>query len=158
MDSHESTAKYNIAETCAASISLEVLKELSDDKSREIFNSSTKLNYGAIPGSRELRANLAGLYSSKSSSPIYVDHILITPGAIAANMIALYGLVGRGDHVICHYPTYQQLYQVPASLGADVDLWRAREDKHWQMDIGDLEPLIRPNTKMIIIKYIPFPC
>lgn len=162
MDSYESTARYNIAETCAAPISLDDLKALSEDeshdKSHDIFNPSTKLNYGALRGTQQLRDNLAGLYSSKSSSPIHADDILITPGAIAANLIALYGLVGRGDHVICHYPTWQQLYQVPASLGAEVDLWRAREDKQWQLDIGDLKALIRPNTKMIIIKYIQFFC
>lgn len=110
---------------------------------------SNSNQYGAIRGSEKLRGNLAQLYSAKKS--MSADNILITLGAIAANMTAFYGLIGRGDHVICHYPTYQQLFEVPKSLGAEVDLWRAREERKWQLDIEELKALIRPNTKMIII-------
>lgn len=149
MDKYETASKYNIAETCAASISLDTLKGLSQDKESEMWSPSTKLTYGAIRGSEKLRTNLSNLYSAKK--PFQADNILITPGAIAANMIVLYALIGRGDHVICHYPTYQQLYEIPRSLGAEVDLWRAREERKWQLDIGELKSLIRPNTKMIII-------
>jgi len=149
MDKHETTAKNNIAETCVASISLETLKSLSEDKESDIWSTSTKLTYGAIRGSDRLRGNLANLYSAKK--PFQAENILITPGAIAANLISFYGLIGKGDHVICHYPTYQQLYEIPRSLGAEVDYWKAREDKKWQLDIDDLKPLIRPTTKMIII-------
>lgn len=152
MDAYETSAKYNIAETCAASISLEDLKGLSENKSKSVWDPSTKLTYGAIRGSENLRSDLARLYSSKSASPLPAGNILITPGAIAANHLLLYSLVGRGDHVICHYPTYQQLYTVPASLGAEVSLWKAKEDAKWQLDIEDLKSLIKPNTKLIIIK------
>lgn len=152
MDKYETSAKYNIAETCAASISLEDLKGLSDDESKSVWDPSTKLTYGAIRGSGNLRSNLARLYSSKSASPLSAENILITPGAIAANHLLLYSLVGRGDHIICHYPTYQQLYTVPASLGAEVSLWKAKEDAKWQLDVEDLKSLIKPNTKLIIIK------
>jgi len=149
MDKYEFDAKYNIAETCVASVSLDDLKGLSEDKASEIWSSSTKLTYGAIRGSEKLRKNLAQLYSAKK--PMSAGDILITPGAIAANMTAFYGLIGKGDHVICHYPTYQQLYEIPKSLGAEVDFWRAREEKKWQLDIEELRALIRPNTIMIII-------
>lgn len=152
MDAYETSAKYNIAETCAASISIEDLKSLSDDKSKEIWDPSTKLIYGAIRGSERLRSSLARLYSSKAASPLPADNVLITPGAIAANYLILYALIGRGDHVICHYPTYQQLYAVPASLGAEVSLWKAREDTKWQLDIDELKSLVKPNTKLIILK------
>jgi len=149
MDRHEVNAKFNIAETCVASISLEELRSLSEDRESEIWSPSTKLTYGAIRGSEKLRGNLANLYSAKK--PFQADNVLVTPGAIAANMTVFYGLIGKGDHVICHYPTYQQLYEVPKSLGAEVDLWHSREDRKWLLDIEELKGLIRPNTKMIII-------
>ena len=149
MDTYQTRAKYDIAETCVASISLDDLRGLSEDKSSEIWSPSTKLTYGAIRGSEKLRTILANRYSAKRLCQ--ADDILITPGAIAANMTALYGLVGKGDHVICHYPTYQQLYEIPKSLGAEVDYWRALESNKWQLDIEELKDLIRPNTRMIII-------
>ena len=65
MDDHETKAKYNIAETCCASISLNDLASFSEKKDASLIPFSTKLTYGEIPGMRELRVNLAGLYSSK---------------------------------------------------------------------------------------------
>ena len=51
MDTYETTAKYNIAETCCASISVEDLCALDEDKRSSPFSLSTKLGYGAIRGS-----------------------------------------------------------------------------------------------------------
>jgi aspartate/methionine/tyrosine aminotransferase len=152
MDNHETTAKYNIAETCAASISIDDLLNLAENQRKvSLVPSSSKLTYGTIRGSDALRANLAGLYSARAMSPMSKDHILVTPGAIAANFLVLYALISPGDHVICHYPTYEQLYKVPASLGADVSLWKANPSNKWQLDVEELKGMIKPSTKMIIL-------
>lgn len=152
MDEYETKAKYNIAETCCASISVNELRQLSDKKDAEVVDLSVPLTYGEITGSSALRANLARLYSTKVGTPLQPDNVLIQPGAISANFLVFYSLVGPGDHVICHYPTYQQLYSVPASLGAEVDLWKATPEREWQLDIEELKALIKPNTKLIVIK------
>ena len=128
------------------------LQDLSENKSVNPLSLSTKLVYGAIRGSEKLRGNLARLYSAKTASPLPTENILITNGAIAANFVLLYALAGKGDHVVCQYPTYQQLYSVPESLGAEVSLWRADEDKSWQLDVEELKHMIKAETKMIIIK------
>ena len=154
MDTHETTAKFNIAETCVASISVHDLQALSENSKAQVLDLSTKLTYGSIRGSHELRSNLARLYSARAPWVLSEENILITSGAITANLVVFYALLQKGDHVICHYPTYQQLYEVPTSLGADVSLWKARKDKEWQLDIAELERLIKPNTKMIVIKCV----
>ncbi|KAH7127013.1 pyridoxal phosphate-dependent transferase [Dendryphion nanum] len=151
MDQYEHHCKYNIAETCCASISIDQLRELSEDKEREILKTSTPLTYGAIRGSTELRTNLARLYSARISNPLSPDNILTTTGAIQANYLCAYTLVGPGDHVICHYPTYQSLYEIPKQLGAEVDLWKAKPENEWVPDIEELKKLIKPNTKLIVV-------
>jgi len=151
MDAHENHCKYNIAETCCASISVDQLRELSDNKDRAVLDTSKVLTYGAIRGSDDLRNNLARLYSAKVATPLSPDSILTAPGAIQANYLTTYALVGEGDHVICHYPTYQSLYEVPKQMGADVDLWKATPENGWVPTIEDLKALIKPNTKLIII-------
>jgi aspartate/methionine/tyrosine aminotransferase len=153
MDKYEVTpGVLNIAETCAASISINDIIALCEDLNvPHPINTSTKLTYGAIRGSQALRERLASLYSARVSSPLSPENILITPGAIAANFLLLYTLIGPGDHVICVHPTYQQLYSVPASLGAEVSLWKLRKERNYIPDIEDLRPLIKENTKMIII-------
>ncbi|KAF2755070.1 PLP-dependent transferase [Pseudovirgaria hyperparasitica] len=151
MDLHQPNAKHDIAETCCASVSMEELQNLCENKSKQVLEMPGKLDYGDIRGSDKLRTNLATLYSSKAGSPVSKDSIIITPGAIAANYLFLVSHVGPGDHVICHYPTYQQLYSVPASLGAEVDLWKSDPDNEWVPDIEQLKLLVKPNTKLIIL-------
>lgn len=154
MDEYELKAKYNIAETCVASISVEELIAASDDKATSvssILDPTTILNYGEVRGSTPLRQNLSRLYSSKVGTPLSYENVLITPGAIAANHLIFYALLGQGDHVICHYPTYQQLYAVPESLGAEVSLWKSDPLNKWLPSFEDLESLVKDNTKMIIL-------
>jgi aspartate/methionine/tyrosine aminotransferase len=160
MDEYETSAKYNLAETCCASISVDELLALSEDKTAtvgKLLDSTKVQGYGEIRGSSELRNNLSRLYSSKVGTPLPAENILITPGAIAANHLTLYSLVGPGDHVICHYPTYQQLYSIPESLGAEVSLWKSKADNKWLPDLEELKALVTPNTKLIIIKHVPSP-
>ncbi|KAJ4326430.1 hypothetical protein N0V94_000105 [Neodidymelliopsis sp. IMI 364377] len=130
---------------------VESLRELSEDKNRDVLNTDRVLTYGAIRGAEDLRNNLARLYSAKVASPLSPDNILTTPGAIQANYLVAYSLVGEGDHVVCQYPTYQSLYDVPRSLGADVDLWKMQPEKNWELDLEALKLLIKPNTKLIVI-------
>ncbi|KAK9241171.1 pyridoxal phosphate-dependent transferase [Lipomyces kononenkoae] len=153
MDKYENDAKHNLAETCCASISLSDLVNLSETSeiSNNILDFSRKQVYGAIRGTAALRANIAALCSSNAPVPLPDEQVLVTNGAIQANFLALYTNVGQDDHVICHYPTYQQLYSVPKSLGAQISLWRSKENDCWRLDLEELKSLIRPNTKMIII-------
>lgn len=160
MDENETKCKYNLAETCCASISLDDLCALSEDKNASagsLVLASTKLTYGEIPGTKQLRENLSRLYSSKVGTPLSPDSIVITNGAIAANHLVFYSLLTEGDHVICHYPTYQQLYSVPESLGAKVDLWRSKEENGWLPDFAELEAMVTEETKLIILKYAHLP-
>ncbi|KAJ5338847.1 hypothetical protein N7452_005575 [Penicillium brevicompactum] len=152
METYETTAKHNLAETCSASISLNDLLALSPKDN--LIDFSQKQVYGAIRGTEALRTNIANLYSPSSESqdgPVSAEGVLVTNGAIQANFLALYTNVGPGDHVICQYPTYQQLYSVPESFGAEVSLWRSEEVHGWGMDLQKLKDLVKSNTKMIIL-------
>jgi len=153
MDKYEVTpGVLNIAETCAASISIDDLVALCEDPDiPPPLQTSKKLTYGSIRGSDALRGRLAALYSARVASPLSPNNILITPGAIAANFLLLYTLIGPGDHVVCVHPTYQQLYAVPESLGAEVSLWKLKKEKKYIPDVEELESLVKENTKMIII-------
>ncbi|KAJ9151830.1 Capreomycidine synthase [Pleurostoma richardsiae] len=153
MDRYENTPGcLNIAETCAASISVDDLQALSTDSSAPgPLHTDTKLVYGAIRGSDGLRKRIASLYSRGDTATLPSENVLVTQGAIGANFLLFYTLVGAGDHVICVYPTYQQLYDVPKSLGAEVSLWRLKEENGFVPDPNELEGLVKDNTKMIVL-------
>ncbi|TFB03013.1 Aspartate aminotransferase [Trichoderma ghanense] len=121
------------------------LVQLSEDKATNPLQTSTVLTYGAIRGSSTLRERIASLYEGDQLS---AESVLITQGAIAANFLVFYGLVGPGAHVICVHPTYQQLFSVPESLGAEVSLWRLRPENGLVPDVDELETLVKANTKV----------
>ena len=83
MDAYEETpGVINVAETCAASISIDDLVNLCEDpKVPHPLKLSKKLTYGAIRGSDALRQRLADLYSVRVPVPLSKNNILITPGA-----------------------------------------------------------------------------
>jgi aspartate/methionine/tyrosine aminotransferase len=149
MVDHEGTGKHDLSESCCASMSIKELQALSPDSSALPISLDEIQGYGPVRGSEKLRTNVAALYSGGNLS---AKDVLITPGSIQANFLIMYALISPGDHVICHYPTFQQLYAVPESLGASVTFWRAREDKRWSLDVDELEKMITPKTKLIVIK------
>ncbi|KAH7018353.1 pyridoxal phosphate-dependent transferase [Microdochium trichocladiopsis] len=160
MDKYETTPNVlNLAETCAASITIEDLVRLNSQKQLAAppIDYSVPMTYGAIRGSSGLRDHIADLYNSSPRSlhgkfqTLTQKDVIVTTGAISANYLVFYSLVEAGDHVISVYPTYQQLYTVPASLGADVSLWKLDAKRGFVPDVSELEKLIRPNTKMIVI-------
>lgn len=142
----------NIAETCAASVSIEDLQSFSTDTAaKSPLSLSTKLTYGAIRGSDSLRERVAALYADDATEPLSPSSVLITQGAIAANFLLFYSLIGPQDHVVCVYPAYQQLYGVPQSLGAEVSLWKLKMENGFIPDIEELDSLVKSNTKMIVL-------
>ncbi|GAW11741.1 hypothetical protein ANO14919_010910 [Xylariales sp. No.14919] len=160
MDTYENTpGVLNIAETCASSISVSQLGEFysdgGDGLAPPIVDFARPMTYGAIRGSDELRRNIAALYSDERGADdadgLSSADIIVTQGAIAANHLVFYTLVGPGDHIVCIFPTYQQLYTIPETLGAEVSLWKLRTEDQYVPDVAELEKLIKNNTKMIVI-------
>ena len=148
MDAYETTpGVLNVAETCAASVSIDDLVDMARGPAKNPIDTSIKLTYGSIPGSQTLRERVA-VHCSAGEVQLKAEDVIITQGAIAANFLSLYTLIGPGDHVICVYPTYQQLYDTPRSLGAEVTLWRLKEENQFIPDVNELPSLIKKNTKV----------
>ncbi|KAM6508268.1 hypothetical protein FALCPG4_018145 [Fusarium falciforme] len=68
-----------------------------------------------------------------------------------ANYLVLTTLCGPGDHIVCQYPTFGQLYLLPKYNGVDVSLWGLKETAEWSPDLEELAGMLKPNTKAIII-------
>ncbi|CVL03262.1 related to transaminase type I [Fusarium mangiferae] len=118
-----------------------------DPKAQGPIDTSLKLTYGPIPGSNALREN--SCTGQHQDTRLVAEVIVVIQGAIGANLLALYSLVGSNDHLLCVYPTYQQLCEVPRSIGAEVSLWKQKESFIPNGD--ELINLIRKNTEMTII-------
>ena len=60
-----------------------------------------------------------------------------------------YSLISPGERVISIRPTYQQLYSIPESYGADVQLIDLKKENGYLPDIEEIRRLATPETKMI---------
>ncbi len=147
MNEFETRCKFNLAETCVASLTVEQLLDMSD-RNTDVLDDlkRMKLTYGAIEGSDRLRDAICTLYQDQQR-----HNILVTHGAVGANALVHETLVGPGDHVISVRPTYQQHYSIPESYGATVDILHLRPENGFLPDLEQLAALIRPETRLIAI-------
>lgn len=148
MNAYETGARYNIAETCVDSISLDELFELSGTHKESFLNKlcARRLNYGYIEGSPDLKEGIAALYHT-----IRPDEIVPAHGASGANHHVFYSLINPGDKVISIMPSYQQLYSIPASLGAKVEILHLKKENSYLPDLEELEEMARGGVKMICL-------
>ena len=148
MNEYEVGARFNIAETCVDSVSLDELFALTgEDKARFLADfSARRLTYGDIVGSDNLRGGICGLYKT-----VHPEEIVPTHGAAGANHHVFCSLISAGDRVVSIMPTYQQLYSIPASIGADVAIMHLKQENDYLPDLDELRALVTPETKMICI-------
>ena len=148
MNEYEVGARFNIAETCVDSVSLDQLFALTgEDKEKFLTDFAAKrLTYGDIVGSPALRGGICGLYKT-----VQPDQVVPTHGAAGANHHVFCSLISAGDRVVSIMPTYQQLYSIPEAIGADVAIMHLKQENGYLPDLTELKALVTPETKMICI-------
>jgi len=148
MNDYEMDAIYNIAETCVDAMSLSELIQLSGEDKDSLLDDilDMKMTYGYITGNPRLKDAISSLYKG-----IGRDHILTTNGGIGANNLVLTTIVEPGDKVVSIIPTYQQLYSIPESLGADVHIMYLQKEKNFLPDMEKLKEMVDADTKIICL-------
>ena len=148
MNEYEVGAKYNIAETCVDSVSLDQLFALTGEDKGAFLGElcARRLTYGDIFGRPDFKAGVCRLY--RDLTP---EQVIPTHGAAGANHHLFYSLVEPGDRVISVLPTYQQLYSIPASLGAEVKLLPLKQENGWLPDLEELSRLAEGGVKLICL-------
>lgn len=145
MTDHETHCKYNLTETCVSSLSLNELQEYTDENITSTIMNMT-MDYGPIVGSSRLKKAILSLYKTGGE-----ENITITHGAINANELVMMTLLEVGDHVVSLFPSYQQMYDFPRSLGCDVSLITLDENQNWMPSIDDFQKVMTSHTKMICL-------
>ena len=148
MNEYETGARYNIAETCVDSVSLDELFALTGESKGEFLSKfcATRLTYGDIWGSDALREGVCRLYRT-----VRPDEVVLTHGAAGANHHVFCSLISASDRVVSIMPTYQQLYSIPEAIGADVAIMHLKQENHYLPDLDELKALVTPGTKMVCI-------
>ncbi|GAB2919745.1 pyridoxal phosphate-dependent aminotransferase [Paraburkholderia jirisanensis] len=142
---HEFTAQYLLCSSDPEAMTVDELLAYEPD-AKEGFG-QTWLGYTEYPGAPALREALAKqLYTATQA-----DQIVVHTGAQEAIFSFMNTMFNAGDHLIVHMPGYQSHYSVASALGIAVTPWMAREAQGWSLDIEELETLLRPETKALVI-------
>jgi aspartate/methionine/tyrosine aminotransferase len=104
------------------------------------------LGYTESPGSPTLRQEISKIYTA-----IRPEQVLVHSGAEEAILLFMQAALAPGDHVVVHWPCYQSLFEIPRSLGCEVSRWQAREEIGWALDLDELQALLRPDTRVVVI-------
>jgi len=141
---HEFTAKYLLSSSDAQSCTIKDLLDLEPGAHERLLEHWC--GYTESPGAPWLRQVIADIYTEIDSADV-----LAVSAAEEAIFVFYHGVVGPGDHVIVETPCYESALTVARSTGAQVSEWRRRPEDAWAHDLGALEKLLRPNTKVIYI-------
>ena len=148
MNEYEKYSRFDLGNTTVKNLSLDELFKLSNTDKKEFLDNlcTKKLGYGDIKGCPDLKNGISKLYKT-----IKPENIIPTIGAAGANHLVFYSLVEPEDRVISVIPTYQQLYSIPDSFGAEVKLLHLKKENNFLPDLKELKSLITQNTKLICI-------
>lgn len=148
MNEYEKYSLFDLGNTTVQNLSLDELFEIANENKQNYLDNicSQKLGYGYIKGYPKLKEGISKLYKTLSQ-----DDIIPTIGAAGANHLVFYSLVEPTDRVISVIPTYQQLYSIPQSFGADVQYLHLTQENKFLPDINELKELVTSNTKLICL-------
>jgi aspartate/methionine/tyrosine aminotransferase len=143
---YEFSARFLLSSSDCDGLPMSELLSWADDETRALWD-GLSLGYTESPGHPLLRQEVAGLYAGVEPAEVIE---FIPEEAI---FTAMHCLLEPGDHVICTYPGYQSLHQLAEDMGCRVDHWTPHEDRGWRFDPADLEALVRPDTRLVVVNF-----
>ena len=138
----ENVVEYNLSESGVHPLTLPEF--LSGRELEEIR--SLSLGYSQSNGTPELREQIARLYAGAGA-----DCILVTNGSSEANFLLMWSLVEPGDEVVFMMPNYMQMGGLVRNFGATLKPLWLKESLGWAPDLNELETLVTPKTRLIIV-------
>jgi len=82
---------------------------------------------------------------------VSAEGVLVHGGAQEAIFTFVNCVLSAGDHLVVQFPAYQSQYSVARAVGASVSQWNADLSGEGAPDPDELEKLIRPATRAIVI-------
>ena len=80
-----------------------------------------------------------------------LDDLFVTPGATYGVSIAVGTLINPGDEVLVPDPGYPNFASSVLHYGGKVVYYRLQEERGFQIDFGELESLVTPRTRVLIL-------
>lgn len=109
------------------------------------------VHYTPNAGIDELRQAVAKRYAAKYWDGYTANNVVVTCGANEAIALTLFALIDSGDEVLVADPCYPNYFGQIQAVGASVVKVPTSEENGFAMKAADIEKVITPKTKAIII-------
>jgi capreomycidine synthase len=113
-----------------------------EDLDRIVFHDSQTL------GGMNLRQAIADRWAGGA-----VERVMATHGSSEANFLLMNALLESGDDVIVADPIYPQLFAIAEAKGCRLHKWTLRFEQGFAADLGELERLLTPGTRMVVVNF-----
>jgi aspartate/methionine/tyrosine aminotransferase len=108
-------------------------------------------HYGPSAGLPEVRDCIAQYISSDRGIDVGAKNVVVTPGAKPIMFFTIMACVEEGDEVLYPNPGFPIYESMINFIGAKPVPLPLKEEREFRFDIADLERLLSPRTKMLII-------
>lgn len=146
---YEFTTPYQLCNSDCETIPVEELLKMAGIPLEEMGKIS--LGYTESLGNPDLRASIADCYAN-----INPEEVIFLGSPIEGIYLAARAALNPGDEVVVLTPAYDALVNMFEHVaGADkVHKWRFKAGlDRWELDFDELESLITPQTKMVVVNF-----
>lgn len=108
-------------------------------------------HYGPSPGLPQLREAIAADFSKRRGLDVSPDRVVVFPGGKPVMFFMMLALLEEGDEAIYPnpgFPIYESMINYCGAKSVPLPL---RQENEFKLDVAELESLVTPKTKMVII-------
>ena len=115
-------------------------------------------HYVPAPGIPALREAVAAFLERTGRMRAAPDRVVVTPGAKPIMFFTILALAGPGDEVLYPDPGFPMYESITSFAGATAVPVPLRESNGFRVDVAELERLITPRSRLLIINSPHNPC
>ena len=115
-------------------------------------------HYGPSAGQLELREAIAKHQTERQGYEISSDNVIVTPGGKPVMFFTIMALVEEGDEVIYPNPGFPIYESMIRYMGGTPVPMQLNEDAGYNADVDNLNSLVTPRTKLMIVNSPNNPC
>src|SRR5215469_12995607 len=115
-------------------------------------------HYVPAPGIPALRGAVAAFLERTGRMRVTPDRVVVTPGAKPIMFFTILALAGPGDEVLYPDPGFPMYESITSFAGATPVPVPLRERNGFRIDTSELERLVTPRTRLLIINSPHNPC
>ncbi len=108
-------------------------------------------HYAPFAGIPELRATIAEDAAARKAFAVDPSQVFVTVGGKGVMVYAILGLIDPGDEVIVPDPGYPIYASLTSFVGATPVPLPIRQEHEFRLDVEELESLITPRTRMLVV-------